>query len=245
MLTTDDVAKHNSQTDCWITVRGNVYDVTEFLEQHPGGSEGTQSQTHQPLVYILTRGIVLLSYAGSDATGAYDSVHMPELIEKSPPDSIKRLGSIDIRKLPIAADLDVQNNSLISKTKPPLDTLINSYDFEAVAEKTSSPKTWAFFSSAATDLISMKLNKEAFNRILFRPRVMRNNKDVDTTTTILGIKTKTPFFIAPTAMAKMIHEDGELAVSKGAGKEGIIHIVSKDFWAIGGIVRELPAITFG
>lgn len=160
---------------------------------------------------------------------------MPELIEKSPPSSIKRLGSIDIRKLPIAADLDVQNNYSVSKqTKPPLDTLINSYDFEAVAEKTSSPKTWAFFSSAATDLISMKLNKEAFNRILFRPRVMRNNKDVDTTTTILGIKTKIPFFIAPTAMAKMIHGDGELAVSKGAGKEGMIHIVSKGFRIIGG-----------
>lgn len=149
---------------------------------------------------------------------------MPELIEKSPPSSIKILGPIDIQKLPTAADLSAQNNSSISK--PPLDTLINSYDFEAVAEKTCSPKAWAFFSSAATDLISMRLNKETFNHVLFRPRVMKNNKDVDTTTTILGIKTKAPFFIAPTAMAKMIHEDGELAVSKGAGTEGIVHIVS-------------------
>lgn len=171
---------------------------------------------------------MLLAYAGADATGAYDSVHMPELIEKNPPSSIKNLGPIDIQQLPIATSLDAEKNSSISRyTKPPLETLINSYDFEEVAEKTSSPKTWAFFSSAATDLISMRLNKEAFNRVLFRPRVMRNNKNVDTTTTILGIKTKTPFFVAPTAMAKMIHEDGELAVSKGAGPEGIIHIVSK------------------
>lgn len=176
---------------------------------------------------MLTPSIVLLSYAGSDATGAYDSVHMPELIEKSPPSSIKLLGPIDTQKLPTAADLSTQNNSSISK--PPLDTLINSYDFEAVAEKTCSPKAWAFFSSAATDLISMRLNKETFNHVLFRPRVMKNNKDVDTTTTILGIKTKAPFFIAPTAMAKMIHEDGELAVSKGAGTEGIVHIVSNGF----------------
>lgn len=158
---------------------------------------------------------------------------MPELIEKSLPSSIRRLGPIDTQNPPAAADLLVQKDS--KHTKPPLDTLINSYDFEAVAEKTSSPKTWAFFSSAATDLISMRLNKEAFNRILLRPRVMRNNKDVDTTTTILGIKTKMPFFIAPTAMAKMIHEDGELAVSKGAGAEGIVHIVSKAFWMMGGL----------
>lgn len=153
---------------------------------------------------------------------------MPELIEKNAPPSIKNLGPIDIQQLPVAANLDVQKNLISKQTKPPLETLINAYDFEAVAEKTSSPKTWAFFSSAATDLISMRLNKEAFDRILFRPRVMRNNKNVNTATTILGIKTNTPFFIAPTAMAKMIHEDGELAVSKGAGIEGIIHIVSKD-----------------
>lgn len=40
MLTIDEVSKHNSQTDCWMAVRGIVYDVTEFLEQHPGGPEG-------------------------------------------------------------------------------------------------------------------------------------------------------------------------------------------------------------
>lgn len=233
MLTIDDVAKHNSRTDCWMTVRGNVYDVTEFLEHHPGGSEGTY-EIHQDLVYILTPTIVLLSYAGGDATGAYDSVHMPELIEKNPPSSIKILGPIDTKNLPMTTDLSAQNNSpILKQTKPPLDTLINSYDFEAVAEKTCSPKAWAFFSSAATDLISMRLNKEAFNRVLFRPRVMRNNKDVDTATTILGIKTNAPFFIAPTAMAKMIHEDGELAVSRGAGAEGIVHIVSNDFQVVG------------
>lgn len=175
---------------------------------------------------------------------------MPELIEKSP-SSIKILGPIE--KLPTATDLSAQNNSPTSQqTKPALDTLINSYDFEAVAEKTCSPKAWAFFSSAATDLISMRLNKEAFNRVLFRPRVMRNNKDVDTSTTILGIKTNAPFFIAPTAMAKMIHEDGELAVSRGAGAEGIVHIVSNDFQVMGkeisngnirfGIVRSPPTL---
>lgn len=220
MLTVKDVSKHNTPTDCWMTVRGTVYDITEFLPQHPGGAEGTQPPS-LPIPH-LTR-TVLLAYAGADATGAYDSVHSPSLIEP-PPSGIKSLGPLDPAHLPIAADLNIHQHLPVSK--PPLETVLNSHDFEAIAEKTASPKTWAFFSSAATDLLSMRLNKAAFDQILFRPRVMRNNKDVDTTTTILGVQTACPFFVAPTAMAKMIHEDGELAVSQGAGEEGIIHIVS-------------------
>ncbi|KAI5839008.1 FMN-dependent dehydrogenase-domain-containing protein [Morchella snyderi] len=205
-ITTDDVSKHSTQSDCWMTVRGTVYDVTEFLQQHPGGPQA------------------LLAYAGADATGAYDSVHTPELLEKDAPASIKNLGPVDPRSATVVVDLGALKDT--SSTKPPLESLINTYDFEAVAEKTSSAKAWAFFSSAATDLISMRLNKEVFDRVLLRPRVMRNNKEVDTTTTILGVRTRSPFFVAPTAMAKMIHQDGEMAVSKGAGAEGIIHIIS-------------------
>ncbi|MCB9810834.1 MAG: SH3 domain-containing protein [Candidatus Nomurabacteria bacterium] len=31
------VAKHNSSTDCWMTIDGKVYDVTDYIPYHPGG----------------------------------------------------------------------------------------------------------------------------------------------------------------------------------------------------------------
>lgn len=31
------VKRHNSEEDCWIIVRGKVYDVTYYLNTHPGG----------------------------------------------------------------------------------------------------------------------------------------------------------------------------------------------------------------
>ena len=34
-----DVANHNTPDDCWTTVDGNVYDVSSFVSQHPGGAE--------------------------------------------------------------------------------------------------------------------------------------------------------------------------------------------------------------
>lgn len=36
-LTTDEILKHNSVSNCWLIVSGKVYDVTKYLTVHPGG----------------------------------------------------------------------------------------------------------------------------------------------------------------------------------------------------------------
>jgi cytochrome b involved in lipid metabolism len=38
-FTTEEVKQHNKKEDCWIILDGKVYDVTKFLEDHPGGEE--------------------------------------------------------------------------------------------------------------------------------------------------------------------------------------------------------------
>jgi L-lactate dehydrogenase (cytochrome) len=38
MLSGLEVARHNSRDSCWIIVKGNVYDVTDYLDSHPGGN---------------------------------------------------------------------------------------------------------------------------------------------------------------------------------------------------------------
>jgi cytochrome b involved in lipid metabolism len=38
MLTAADVAEHNSRKSCWVVVQGQAYDVTDFLDSHPGGA---------------------------------------------------------------------------------------------------------------------------------------------------------------------------------------------------------------
>ena len=37
MLKAGEVAKHNSRESCWVVINDEVYDVTDFLEEHPGG----------------------------------------------------------------------------------------------------------------------------------------------------------------------------------------------------------------
>jgi cytochrome b involved in lipid metabolism len=37
--TMDEVAVHNSASDCWLVINNNVYNVTTFIPKHPGGRD--------------------------------------------------------------------------------------------------------------------------------------------------------------------------------------------------------------
>jgi len=65
-----EVAKHNSKTDCWVVVDGNVLDVTSFLSEHPGGE------------------LAIITFAGKDATEEFNMIHPPDVIGKYAPESI-------------------------------------------------------------------------------------------------------------------------------------------------------------
>lgn len=36
-LTTEEIKKHSTKNDCYITIKGAVYSVSSFIDQHPGG----------------------------------------------------------------------------------------------------------------------------------------------------------------------------------------------------------------
>lgn len=63
-MTFADVEKHVVEDDCWLVVDSKVYDLTEFLPDHPGGKKA-------PLIY-----------AGKDATEEFNMLHKPEILEK-------------------------------------------------------------------------------------------------------------------------------------------------------------------
>jgi L-lactate dehydrogenase (cytochrome) len=120
------------------------------------------------------------------------------------------------------------SNLTIAYEKPHLHSVISAADFQDVARHVLTPKAWAFYSSAATDLVTHGLNKSLTRRILFRPRILRNVKTVSTKRKILGCESSAPFFISPAAMARLAHPDGELALARGAGVEDIVQCISSN-----------------
>ncbi|XP_065369384.1 uncharacterized protein Hao [Calliphora vicina] len=99
-------------------------------------------------------------------------------------------------------------------------------DFEERAHQTIEKKALDYYRSGAGEQFSLNLNREAFRRLRIRPRCLRDVSQVDTSCRILGCDLKWPVGIAPTAMQKMAHSDGEGGNAKAAGEMGSIFILS-------------------
>ena len=119
-------------------------------------------------------------------------------------------------------------SELQSHSRPPLHSLLNAYDFESVAARTLAQKTWAFYSSAATDELTRDANKRCFDRIWWRPRVLRDVASVDTRSRMLGCDVGLPLFVSPAAMARLVHPEGEKALAEACGKKGVAQTVGFD-----------------
>ena len=109
---------------------------------------------------------------------------------------------------------------------PPLATVINLHDFENISQRFLSAKAWAYYSSSADDTYSLSDNQDYWRRILFRPRVFRDVSKIEMATNFLGVPSALPFFIAPAALARLAHPDGEACLTRAAGMNNIVQAVS-------------------
>ncbi|KAI9319326.1 acyl-CoA dehydrogenase/oxidase [Dichotomocladium elegans] len=63
-FTREEVSRHSSGEDLWIIIDGAVYDMSRFIDMHPGGA------------------FPILEYAGKDATDAFYGLHRQEVLVK-------------------------------------------------------------------------------------------------------------------------------------------------------------------
>ncbi|CAE6449549.1 unnamed protein product [Rhizoctonia solani] len=205
----DEVQKHNTRDSCWVIINGEIYDVTGFLNDHPGGIGP------------------ILKVAGSDATRVFVPIHPPDTLATLPPTS--HVGTVDPATLPAQLTQLTTEELRIQEARaalPPPEAAINIADIEKLAKTVLTQTAWAYYRSAGDDEFSYRENNYAFCRYWFRPRVMNKVSQLQTSTTILGIPTSLPIFVSPAALARLGHPDGEVGITRGVGSEGIIQGVS-------------------
>ncbi|RMJ27865.1 mitochondrial cytochrome b2 [Aspergillus sp. HF37] len=200
-----EVANHSSPESCWVILYGKVYDVTDFLPDHPGGSK------------------VILKLAGKDATEEYDPIHPPGTLEENLK-SEALLGTVDPDTLP--KDSAEPSSTEPSEGPPPVDSLLNMDDIEQVATKNISRKAWAYYYSASDDKISKNFNTEVYRSIIPRPRVFVDCTRCDLDTTVLGHKLGLPIFVSPAAMARLAHPAGEAGIAEACRSFGGAQVIS-------------------
>ncbi|KAI8950072.1 glycolate oxidase [Xylaria longipes] len=201
-----EVAKHNTEKDCWVVINGKVWDVSDFLEKHPGGAS------------------VISRYSGRDASEAYDEVHDPELIIATLAED-RCLGTVRPGSLP-----EPQEETLASTTATPvnpayphLGSIINVDDFEKVAKQYLTPTGWAYYAGGAEDEVCLMDTRRLFTMITFRPRILRRVEPVSTAVKILGHPSSLPIYISPTGLGRYAYRNAESVLACAAGKEGVLY----------------------
>ena len=95
-LTRQEVANHKTEEDLWCIIDHKVYDLTDFVDAHPGGS------------------VVLQQVAGQDATSAFYNLHRNEVLQKY--DSLC-IGTLDGEK-PEVVQMQPGDVSLVPYAEP-------------------------------------------------------------------------------------------------------------------------------
>lgn len=110
--------------------------------------------------------------------------------------------------------------------KPPISDPINLFDYETLARKFLPQVTYDVIAGGATDEITLRRNRSAFDEIMFRPRILVDVSCVDPSTTVLGQRIDFPVMLAPAGSHGRVHSDGELASARAAAAAGTIMVLS-------------------
>ncbi|THU50407.1 hypothetical protein C4D60_Mb06t19890 [Musa balbisiana] len=113
--------------------------------------------------------------------------------------------------------------------------ITNVCEYQEIAKQKLPKMIYDYYASGAEDQWTLKENRNAFSRILFRPRILIDVSNIDMTTTVLGFNISMPIMIAPTAMQKMAHPEGEYATARAASAANTIMTLSS--WATSSVAE--------
>ena len=94
----------------------------------------------------------------------------------------------------------------------------NTEDFRKLAKKKLPFPVFHYIDGAADDEVTLKRNTQAFEDVDLVPNVLKGVEDIDISTELMGKKLSTPLFFSPTALQRLFHYEGEIAVGQAAEK---------------------------
>jgi L-lactate dehydrogenase (cytochrome) len=100
------------------------------------------------------------------------------------------------------------------------------WDLRSVARRHVPRAVFDYTDGAAETETSLRRSRDAFARVEFVPRVLRDVSEVDLSTTILGRRSAMPLVFAPTGFTRLMHREGEAAVVRVAERLGIPYTLS-------------------
>ena len=109
-----------------------------------------------------------------------------------------------------------------------IDELYNVMEFETVARAHMLKAAYDYISGGVDDEWTLRRNRDGFQKITLRPRLLVDVSKLDLSLELFGQKIEMPILIAPTAGHQQAHPEGELATIRAAGQVKTIMTVSSN-----------------
>jgi L-lactate dehydrogenase (cytochrome) len=114
----------------------------------------------------------------------------------------------------------------LDATRRRLESAFTIADLRAIARRRCPRAVFDYVDGGAEQEISLRRAREAYARVEFSPRILRDVGSVDTATAILGASASLPLVLAPTGFTRMMHHEGERAVARAAAAASIPYALS-------------------
>jgi 4-hydroxymandelate oxidase len=101
-------------------------------------------------------------------------------------------------------------------------------ELEEIATRCLPPEVSEYFRQGAFAGLTTSAAPAAWDRLRLRPRVLRDVSSVSTATKVLGHEVATPIMVAPTALQRGAHPEGEVATARAVAAAGSLMTVSSN-----------------
>src|ERR671914_2311011 len=98
--------------------------------------------------------------------------------------------------------------------------------YEDAARGSLPRAVYDYYAGGAEDEVTLRANRAAYERYFLRPRVMVDVSHVDASVELLGERLAFPVALAPAALQRLAHPDGELATARAARAAGTLLVSS-------------------
>jgi L-lactate dehydrogenase (cytochrome) len=177
-----EVRQHANRDSCWVVIEAQVYDVTSFLDKHPGGAETVLKYAGRDASYVTSfpnNSVSSLTQACSSLNRhVFASLHPPGTLGQLEPTA--HIGPLDPATLPNKTSERSEEEKRIEVVRaalPPPEAALNIYDIEVgnavskpticlfnlitclaqeLAKKCLSTTAWAYYRSAGDDEYSKR-----------------------------------------------------------------------------------------
>lgn len=107
-----------------------------------------------------------------------------------------------------------------------IDESVNIDEIKRLAFSKMNMNALSYYMSGSGDETSLNRNYSIFKKIFLLPRILKNVNKTDLSLNLLGEKFPMPIILAPTAMQKLCHPEGELGVLRAAKSRGVLMCLS-------------------